>query len=418
MAKEKPEKDAVSSEEVTEEALKKEIKMYHRDEVLHLLKMNVLTKVEAEDKTEVYRSITALRALPLMEYIAEDAGKIPESALELDFSNFHNREFVAEVLKKYRKNLDLSDTAARTAYFDLGCRVNDADFVKYFLKQKDKPENYLSLAKMNAETFAQIAAVRPDVIADHKAVELYDAIARSDGGQDKIAALLDAGFDLNAKDTDGNTLRAAVEKRVKTGRYPQTRDGNAARQRDKQVLSLLTPKEANEEKGKDPKQKRTRIIVGICIAAIAVICIIIAVVMARRDSGTDSTDSTASSTAAESAATSEAASAQQTTYLDTDTDQTVADGDTVNIDYTGYSDGVAFDGGSTNGAGADLTIGSGTYIDDFEEQLIGHKVGEEVDVNVTFPDDYGATDLAGKDATFEVTINGIYRTSSSSDAES
>lgn len=418
MAKEKPEKDATSSEEVTEEALKKEIKLYHRDEVLHLLKMNVLTKVEAEDKTDVYRSITALRSLPLIQYIAEDAGKIPEAALELDFSNFHNREFVAEVLKKYRKNLDLSDTAARTAYFDLGCRVNDADFVKYLLKQKDRPGDYMSLAKMNAETFAQVAASRPGVIADHKAVDLYDAIAKSDGGPDKIAALQDAGFDLDAKDADGNTLRAAVEKRVKTGRYPQTRDGNAARQRDKQVLSLLTPKDTDKEKGKDPKQKRSRLIIGISIAAIAVVCIIIAVVMARRDSGTGSTDAAASSTATESTAASETASAENTTYLDTDTDQTVEDGDTVNIDYTGYSDGVAFDGGSTNGAGADLTIGSGTYIDDFEEQLIGHKVGEEVDVNVTFPDDYGATDLAGKDATFEVTINGIYRTSTASDTES
>lgn len=71
-------------------------------------------------------------------------------------------------------------------------------------------------------------------------------------------------------------------------------------------------------------------------------------------------------------------------------------------------DGVAFDGGSTNGAGTDLTIGSGSYIDDFEEQLIGHQEGDEVTVEVTFPEDYGNEELNGKDATFEVTINQIY----------
>ena len=58
--------------------------------------------------------------------------------------------------------------------------------------------------------------------------------------------------------------------------------------------------------------------------------------------------------------------------------------------------------------GTSLTIGSGRYIDDFEEQLIGHHVGETVTVNVTFPEDYSSEELQGKDARFEVTINGIY----------
>ena len=86
----------------------------------------------------------------------------------------------------------------------------------------------------------------------------------------------------------------------------------------------------------------------------------------------------------------------------------VKEGDTVNIDYTGYKDGEAFAGGSTNGGGAYLVIGSGTYIDGFEDGLIGHRVGETVDLNLTFPEDYGAEELAGADVVFNVTINGIY----------
>ena len=105
--------------------------------------------------------------------------------------------------------------------------------------------------------------------------------------------------------------------------------------------------------------------------------------------------------------TSDDMSAMETEYS-TDTSLTVEDGDTVNIDYIGYIDDVAFDGGSTDGMGTSLTIGSGQYIDDFEEQLIGHNVGEMVAVNVTFPEDYGVEELNGKEARFDVTINGIY----------
>lgn len=89
------------------------------------------------------------------------------------------------------------------------------------------------------------------------------------------------------------------------------------------------------------------------------------------------------------------------------TDRAAADGDTVNIDYVGRIDGVAFDGGDTKGNGADLTLGSGTYVDNFEEQIVGHNPGETFDVTVTFPEDYGKEDLNGKEAVFKTTLNYI-----------
>ena len=91
-------------------------------------------------------------------------------------------------------------------------------------------------------------------------------------------------------------------------------------------------------------------------------------------------------------------------------DRAAADGDTVNIDYVGRIDGVAFDGGDTKGSGADLTLGSGTYIDNFEDQIVGHTPGETFDVTVTFPEDYGNEDLNGKEAVFETTLNYIENT--------
>lgn len=90
------------------------------------------------------------------------------------------------------------------------------------------------------------------------------------------------------------------------------------------------------------------------------------------------------------------------------TDRAAATGDTVNIDYVGTIDGVEFDGGSAQGY--DLELGSGTFIDGFEDQIVGHTPGETFDVNVTFPENYASTDLAGKDAVFSTTLNYINET--------
>lgn len=95
--------------------------------------------------------------------------------------------------------------------------------------------------------------------------------------------------------------------------------------------------------------------------------------------------------------------------LSTETDALIEDGDKVNADYVGTVDGVEFEGGSTGGQGSDIEIGSGKLIDDFEQQLIGHGIGDKVTVEATFPEEYSSNpDLAGKDAIFEVVINGIY----------
>lgn len=86
-------------------------------------------------------------------------------------------------------------------------------------------------------------------------------------------------------------------------------------------------------------------------------------------------------------------------------DQPAAEGDTVVIDFEGKVDGVAFDGGK--GENYSLELGSNTFIPGFEEQLVGHKAGDTVEVNVTFPEEYHAEDLKGKDAVFETTIHEV-----------
>ncbi len=92
--------------------------------------------------------------------------------------------------------------------------------------------------------------------------------------------------------------------------------------------------------------------------------------------------------------------------LSEEVDRAAASGDVVNIDFVGTVDGEEFDGGSATAY--DLELGSGSFIDDFEDQLVGLKKGDTKDVNVTFPEDYGVDELNGKDAVFACTINGVY----------
>ena len=93
------------------------------------------------------------------------------------------------------------------------------------------------------------------------------------------------------------------------------------------------------------------------------------------------------------------------TELVTKEDGAVEEGNVAVIDFEGFKDGVAFDGGK--GENYSLEIGSHTFIPGFEEQVIGMKTGEEKDIEVTFPEDYGAKDLAGAKATFKVKVNEI-----------
>lgn len=162
----------------------------------------------------------------------------------------------------------------------------------------------------------------------------------------------------------------------------------------KENRKMAQERRAKERRKKELQRRISRIIV-ILIPLLAAVVLIAAIILTS-GSSSDSTSSDSAPTGTDNISYS------------ADSSLTVKDGDTVNIDYVGSIDGIEFDGGSTQGNGTDLVIGSGKYIDDFEEQLIGSHPGDEVKVTVTFPEDYGNEELNGKEAVFDVTVNGIY----------
>ena len=168
----------------------------------------------------------------------------------------------------------------------------------------------------------------------------------------------------------------------------------------KENRKLAQQRRAQERKKQEKVRKLKKFLAWFIPGILILLLVIVLVADAVRNSGsedsqeTESTESTSDTSSEDSSSEDSSTEDSQesdtsgTSTLSTDTSLTVEDGDTVNIDYVGSIDGVEFDGGSTNGQGTDLTIGSGLYIDDFEEQLIGSHPGDTVEVNVTFPDDY------------------------------
>ncbi len=166
-----------------------------------------------------------------------------------------------------------------------------------------------------------------------------------------------------------------------------------------------------KERAAAARRKKTKKIVITVLVLVAVAVVAAGIILTSTSVGKESSSSSESvvSASASSAGAVTGTSSSSEKKLDTTKGTVVQAGDTINLDYVGSVDGIEFEGGSTQGQGTDLTLGSGTYIDGFEEAVEGHKVGESFDIHVTFPENYGNSDLAGKDAVFNITINGVYK---------
>lgn len=171
----------------------------------------------------------------------------------------------------------------------------------------------------------------------------------------------------------------------------------------KENRKLAQERRAKERAKMERAQKRKKILPPVIVIAVIAAAVIATAVSSFRSKNGGESVSGSSVSSSSSISSSGAKTLDRTAGVE------VKSGDTVNIDYTGTIDGEAFDGGSTDGQGTDLVLGSGTYIDGFEDGIIGHKVGETFDISVTFPENYGVDSLNGKDAVFSVTINGVYR---------
>ena len=372
--------------EITVENFMQDLKHYRRDNVRAMLNGGILQQIEEKDKMDVYRSILALCDRRIAEQLFKITGKFTVGMLELDLENRNQRVFVSFLMTKYLKRIDCKEEADCERLFEIACTVENRNMLQYLIQQGKAVSKYPKLVTCSLELFSLIDKIPDKYLHEDCKVAFWVEAALSDRSIEAMDALAAKGFDPGVKGSDGKSAVDALEKRIGSIRYTNNRTGELKRKKDREAVRYLSRLASGKgRKEKKPSLKKW-IISGAAVLVVA--CIAGGVIFQSTKSDDAAGDSASAS-------------------YNTDTSLTVADGDTVNIDYTGYVDDVAFDGGSTDGNGADLTIGSGTYIDDFEEQLVGHNVGENVQVTVTFPEDYGVEELNGKEAVFDVTINGL-----------
>lgn len=412
------------SENNSGESLKNAIKLYHRDEVSTLLKKGVLLQIPEEEKTEICQSLIALRDMKIADILAKDSSLFQPEILRLDFTSWNNREFIIQVLEKYKKKFNLNDENICEQLFQVACDADSADTIRFLLKQKKAVSCYSMLGSAPDSIFELISQLKPSDFDKDQTVQLLFLAASSAKGVERLKKLKDAGFDLNTKNSRQESAADLLSQKMRLGKYSKNRLGELNRNQDRQSLQFLTRPERTADESNTKKRPSWKVIVPCAAAGVLILAgIAFGIGYKAMDNSSSETELSASETSPEETnetevhSDTEVSAASETASADTsltepdystDTSLTVEDGDTVNIDYIGYIDDVAFDGGSTGGTGTSLTIGSGQYIDDFEEQLIGHNVGDMVAVNVTFPEDYGNEELNGKEARFDVTINGIY----------
>ena len=250
--------------EATVENLKEEIRTYHRETVLELMKNGALRNAEPAEKTELYRKITGLRSIELVEQIVADEAKLEPEYLQIDFSNYSNREFVQQVLKKCRKSLDLATDDAVSRFFILACDADDVDTIRFLLKQKKYSGDISKISELPVQDFESVIRIcQREIEASKSAADFYIAAGCSEHGTEKVTALIEAGYNLNAKNEQNQTLEASVTKRVNANKYPGSKDGKLAKVRDQQILNLLKPKVESEDERK--KNMQNRLIIGVII---------------------------------------------------------------------------------------------------------------------------------------------------------
>ncbi|MCI1723247.1 MAG: hypothetical protein LKM41_10655 [Lachnospiraceae bacterium] len=294
--------------DVTEENLRREIQQYHRDQVLMLLKKNVLGQVAEDDKSEIYRSIISLRNFPMVDYVVKDAGHLKSECLKLDFDITQNRVFISEILKKYRKSLDLSTKEERESFFEMACEINDDDTVKYMIRHDIDIPDYTDVSCLATDAFRTVSSACKSKISAKEPAAFYEAVSKSKDAVEKMKILLEDGYDLSVKNEKQETVLDCINKRLKANKYKSNKDGNAARTSDRRILRLLNPEPADEEEtGKARKKKY--IVYGI-IGAAVLACCIAAFILNRANlssSADDSTVSEATTSAAESGSSESAA---------------------------------------------------------------------------------------------------------------
>lgn len=325
---------------ISDTNLKNAVKSYQRDEVIWLLKQNAFDLVPENEKAEVCQNLIALRSMTIMDFFAKKLDTFTPEMIQMDFSNWQNREFVKKVLDKYLKKFDLKTEETCTQLMSIACAVDSTSTAQYLVRQKKALSCCPMLGSASASMFQTITQISPSDLNADLTVELILAVTATSQSIERLDTLKALGYDLETKNSEGENAASLLSQKISKGKYPKNRNGELLRSKDKQTLQYLKrPERANDQ---EKKSFFTGKKLAVCMIAGALIVICgaygIGYQVMNSDSQTEASTEVSETDTLETTETDTAAAEESTVDYNTDTNLVVADGDVVNIDYIGYVD--------------------------------------------------------------------------------
>lgn len=356
--------------------------------------------------------ITSSKDEEKLRKAAGELEKFTPEMFDINLMNVNNREFMCVIFDDFGSKFDVSEETTAAWAIEMACKVGSTSMVKRILNNNKSVKGIQYIAEADEEIFNLLKKQKSN-ISDEAVVDIIVKTAVHSEARIRLAYLKKWGYNLEAKNSAGQTakdiLRARLGKVEAKGKKGVSEKGNISR-----GINLIDATVKGDNVVTTYKGNLISGIIVIVVAAAVALAIFISKTEEKKDSSGETTSNKVQTSSEETTSDKVQTSSEETETMYTDDENyEIKNGDMVDIDYVGSIDGVEFDGGNTHGQGTTLTIGSGSYIDDFEEQLIGHKPGETVDVYATFPEDYSKgqeskAHLDGKEALFKVTINGVY----------
>lgn len=162
------------------EQLREAVRGREREKALELLKKGALDGLTKEQRLEIYKSLMTLRNMEIIHYLAKQEEKFSSEMLRMDFEPYLNKNFVRQVLARYRKKFDLTDERECENLFEIACEANDAETVKYLIRQGRGKNRYALLGEAELNVFQQSASIPQDALTQDAWMELLFSAAASD----------------------------------------------------------------------------------------------------------------------------------------------------------------------------------------------------------------------------------------------
>ena len=274
------------------EVLEKLIREYKREEIRTYLKKGILKELSGEEKDRILLELVSLRDSQIMKILSKELKTFDPQMLDIDCSNWQNRNFIIEILNKYSGKFDWTDSQVCEKLFDLACRVTHPGTVERLIRQKEALSRYYKLAGSADDLFILLKNIKPSGLTAEQRLDIILEAATSEQGTERLRQLAEWGYDLKERNAEGVTISVLLEEKIRNTRYAKNRSGELQKKKDKNALSYLysiqnpQPEKGEENEKPDGASSQKRLILIVLLICVALVAGYLCYHVVR-DSGSD-----------------------------------------------------------------------------------------------------------------------------------